>query len=777
MQFGGGPAVDSDSAQLSDYDSSSETQIQTSPRRNIAGARSGKERTAAARQTLSQSLLAKKKLKADDEVEWGGHEINVPNFEPESLQDSIFYAAISVIEGFFRSSHEARSLTNLHHRQIEPAVKFIRFASSQLRPISANYTSDEFGNDLHRKFCRWYEFESKTGPKILSSSLMLRCLEYVEDQVMIQRKFDGCTSADKFIRQIVMPCFQAENVAHGLNGEVWVNLSISKKHRLFNLICPEKWRGKGKHAVAARQAAIANPVGAISMAVMWPIMTENVNPRNFIWYDTLTHYANHEAPSSCRLPKGAKKQMRIERRCPIFAKPEDDQERTVGINIGMVHDAGLLSFTLHIHDKTFTEIKVVHMSDLGSVMFQPYSAASLQQAQQSSVAGGAAAANRNADAEAANDDSLALKCAKIWVENVMVPHVRAHRDSLVAEATRYNIDPEIFQKVLVCTDGEQAPLYAVLTEQVPACRDWARFGKVSAAHSNNVAVPDVCGGFHVIHAQFISQMQSATEAEIKDLIGRYPGVQHAIAEINASSMDAPSKATYIKAVALSHKIILGAITPSVVNDGHVAAGLHPFDRNRMMGKMWPQFNTLTRADAAHVNTLMDTDFADFGRRKGWIHSSFIKDMIQRKADTDINFPPMPANFDRFAINRQGAMNLSHEEVGIHYEELRAERLQVVVARQQRQLSKQEENQRVMFRFTECQASRTFDETRQKDVFKCKCGGKWTNGLDGFKSHEKSGQHEKKYNPNMWEQLYPAAPAPPAPHVEQAPIGEGDAPGV
>jgi hypothetical protein len=43
-----------------------------------------------------------------------------------------------------------------------------------------------------------------------------------------------------------------------------------------------------------------------------------------------------------------------------------------------------------------------------------------------------------------------------------------------------------------------------------------------------------------------------------------------------------------------------------------------------------------------------------------------------------------------------------------------------------------------------------------------------------KSHEKSGQHEKKYNPNMWEQLYPAAPAPPAPHVEQAPIGEGDA---
>jgi hypothetical protein len=140
MQFGGGSAAadsdsdeqpaDSDSDEQPDYDSSTETQIQTSPRRNIAGARSAKDRTAAARQTLSQSLLAKKKLKAD-EAEWGGHEINAPNFEPESLQDSIFYAANSVIEEVFRTSNEARTLTNLHHRQIELAVKFTRVESRQ----------------------------------------------------------------------------------------------------------------------------------------------------------------------------------------------------------------------------------------------------------------------------------------------------------------------------------------------------------------------------------------------------------------------------------------------------------------------------------------------------------------------------------------------------------------------------------------------------------------------------------------------------------------------
>jgi hypothetical protein len=201
-------------------------------------------------------------------------------------------------------------------------------------------------------------------------------------------------------------------------------------------------------------------------------------------------------------------------------------------------------------------------------------------------------------------------------------------------------------------------------------------------------------------------------------------------------MDPASKATYIKAVALSHRIIKAVITPSVVNDGHFVAGLHPFDRNKMMEKMWPQWNKLTLSDAAHINRLMDTDFADFGQRKGWIFSSFIKDKILEKADTEITFPAMSANFDRFVINRQGAMNLS--EAGIHYEELRAERQQVAVARQQRALSNQEENQRALFRSTQCEESRTFDPTKQKDTFKCKCGGKWTNGLDGFKSHETSG---------------------------------------
>lgn len=58
------------------------------------------------------------------------------------------------------------------------------------------------------------------------------------------------------------------------------------------------------------------------------------------------------------------------------------------------------------------------------------------------------------------------------------------------------------------------------------------------------------------------------------------------------------------------------------------------------------------------------------------------------------------------------------------------------------------------RNTRCEASRIFDQTKQKDIFKWKCGGKWTNGLDGFKMHESSAKHRMKFTPSDWDVMYP-----------------------
>jgi hypothetical protein len=402
-------------------------------------------------------------------------------------------------------------------------------------------------------------------------------------------------------------------------------------------------------------------------------------------------------------------------------------------------------------------------------MFQPYSAASLRQVHAGQLGdaadGGALAEPR----QYADDDSLSVQCAKLWVDEVMIPSVRTHRDSLVREASLCLTDPEDYKKILVCTDGEQAPLYAVLENQVATCReDSIYFGKISAGHSGNCAVPDVCGGFPVIHRQYRERMSTVTDAEMMDIATRFRGVEKAIKIIDLSHMDAQSKSTFRKAIYLSHEIVMGAITPKVVNDGHRAAGLHPFDRNKLMGKMYPLFKTLTSSDTSHINNLMDGQMTVIGRRHGWIKSSIIQQLVNAKRDTGIKFPPISPNFDMFVINRQGAMNLSHVEILEMHQARIEERHQEVAHRQQRQLSNEDENRLLLFRASHCEASRSFDSTQLINKFKCKCGGKWSNGLSGFKSHEKNGKHTRKYPPDDWDRLYPLHPVN---------AGDGEAPGM
>jgi hypothetical protein len=208
-----------------------------------------------------------------------------------------------------------------------------------------------------------------------------------------------------------------------------------------------------------------------------------------------------------------------------------------------------------------------------------------------------------------------------------------------------------------------------------------------------------------------------------------------------------------------------------VNDGHRVAGLYPFDRNKMMGKMWPAFNSLSASDTAHVNRLMDGPFKEIGERQGWVKTSQIVASVREKQDTAITFPHLSSNFDNFIINRQGAMYLSHQEVQNMQEERMEGQRQVVEERVRRTLSKREMNERALIRSNHCEASRSFDDTKQKFNCKCKCGGKWTNGVDGFKSHEKNSKHEAFFPPNEWDQLYPQRAAAAEANTE------GDAPGA
>ncbi len=63
---------------------------------------------------------------------------------------------------------------------------------------------------------------------------------------------------------------------------------------------------------------------------------------------------------------------------------------------------------------------------------------------------------------------------------------------------------------------------------------------------------------------------------------------------------------------------------------------------------------------------------------------------------------------------------------------------------------------LFLRFAECEQSRDVEAVTGKITYKCKCGGKWSNGITGFKGHEDCGKHKQHFPPDSWEGLYSAA---------------------
>ena len=67
----------------------------------------------------------------------------------------------------------------------------------------------------------------------------------------------------------------------------------------------------------------------------------------------------------------------------------------------------------------------------------------------------------------------------------------------------------------------------------------------------------------------------------------------------------------------------------------------------------------------------------------------------------------------------------------------------------------ESKRRLALRFTECEQSRDVEEVTGKVTHKCKCGGKWSNGILGFTSHEDGKKHRQQFPLVSWEALYSA----------------------
>jgi len=598
--------------------------------------------------------------------------------------------------------------------------------------------------DLHEAevFKRFYGFAHKPGRKALDPIFMVALTIFIKEKLYVDRNFDCVTDMENFWKDVVLECAKSRHVDVP-------ELSRAAKFNVFKTICPKIWRGKGKWSIKNRKAALLDPCGAFSMAAAWPIFIEGIHRKCLVCFDKMSHLIGHEPPTRCRLPKDVMDLLRDERRTPTFSKGMG-QERSFGITVGLEISSGLQSCTFHICDKTITEISHLRISAKFYVMFEPYTAESEERAREGQIGDGEAG-----DREAL---SLAMRTALHWVTQVQIPSMKLWRDQLMQEARDCGFDPAIYQSMGISVDGEHSHLHSLLDLHAALLVLEHIYGfKLPAGHSGNVAVPDVAPIFPILHAKLIKLMKESSAADIDAIIFDNDGLRIAVATLmGLNGMSSESKETFKRALALGFSIVNATVNVSTVTKGFKDACIFPFDREKMITKMFPSWSQLSGDVKSFVLATIDGPLREGVRQNGWNKSSYIETCI-KQMETPIVFPPRSKDFDQFPWNRQGAIIFFHEEVLAEHQRRRAVRQEEAVAQIARSLSKEEELARLLFRKSACSVG------TEVQTGKTKCGcGRTFDGTGGFKAHEKINHHTTFYARRDWESEFTAA------QVAQAP---------
>jgi hypothetical protein len=598
--------------------------------------------------------------------------------------------------------------------------------------------------DLHVENCfkSFYDFAKKPGRKALPPIFMVQLSLYIKQKTYIERNFDCTTEMENFWKDVVLEC--AKKIGYDVP-----DLCRSVKFSIFKILCPKCWRGQGKWAIKDRKAAAMDPCGAISMAAAWPIVTEGVHPKCTIFFDKMTHLLGHEAPKKCRLPADVQELLKEERRSPTFTRGMG-QERSFGITLGEEKSQGLLTCCFHICDETISEIQCEKIAAKFHVMFEPYSAKSEQ----------AAIGNPHDGMGLEETESLAMRTANKWITEVQLPAMRSWRTSLKEEAAACGCDVREFERMIASFDGEQSHLHSLMDNHSESLSADNIFGfKIPAGQSGNVAVPDVAVIFPLLHSKLIKGMKEANQEDIDGILAEEAGLRRIMQMISGlKGMSNPSKDTFKKALVLAFSYVKSCVNVSTVVKGCKDACIFPFNRDKMLKKMWPAYSSLPAHVQEFVCAKIDGPIGNEYRTSGWCKSTFIEREISMLEDSPIVFPPRSADFDRFAWNRQTSVITGHESVMREHQDRRRIVVEQAAAAAQLSLTKEEKNRRLQFRMKKCTIGT--DEASSKS--KCGCG-RLFDGVGGFAGHEKSDHHKTHYNRRDWELEFTAAhPAPAQP---------------
>ena len=522
-----------------------------------------------------------------------------------------------------------------------------------------------------------------------------------------------------------------------------------------------------KKHVQSRTDARNNPVGAFSFIALFPQLVRNVHISNIVCIDTVSTELFGEANKGAWITQEVADDLSARRQAPK-ASDSGGQYRSFKLSLAMaLGPEALVNACGIVADHEIKSIEKINIAPNIDIIFSPYCAKD---------------ESGNANTEPREADSLSKRLADCIYGSHM-PRIIQRRNRM-EEWARANgsINPDVFSIVRILQDGDSGALKKIMeTFALSERQKYLLFGKLPNAQTNNIQVNDMAVTHCIIHSASIgyssSSFKSMNEARVQHAMALYPGLTAALAKLESyAGISRNGKLSYRYAIAYLPSLLARAVTPPIVEDAFRVAGYHPYDPAKMMHNMWTTFQKLTEAEAREALRIAEGPLREIGEQRGVIWPKEILRCIQESPILDpvVQLPDIPDDFEMRRWNMQSTMDLSHNQVqALHDERIAA----AALAQRAQAIANDETNEvqrRTMLRYRECEESHVVDEATQKRTHLCKCGGKWTNGVTGFKGHEDAKKHQKKFPPEAWEALYAAHPAEQLVEQPQLPVQQAAA---
>jgi hypothetical protein len=514
-----------------------------------------------------------------------------------------------------------------------------------------------------------------------------------------------------------------------------------------------------KKSIKSRLAARKSPFGAMSFVAMFPQLIDGISLQNLYFMDSVPVEL---FGSTCRQKKiyltDESAQELKDRRAAPKAKDAGGQRRAFKVHITMAPGPGAESLVCGvgmIFDHCIKQIKIIPISTNVFIMFCPYCEADEVLPLDSET-------NESLDARFNYD--LYDKCA--------IPKILQRMERLMQWATENGHDPSIFSSSRIFQDGEGGPLHNIMNTFANLYRLLKLyFAKLPNALTAEVQIGDRSGAHPGVHRGFNSdEFVNMTEDTVAEIARILPGVQAALDFLKISGISAAGQMTYRRAIAFLPQLLERCVTPSIVTDALQNSGYHPFKPDVMFKNMWDGFADLSTVEAQEVIRISETSVRELTNLHGIVYPGQCQEALEASEllNETIDFPEVRQNFEDLAWNRQLSIDLSHSHVARLVEERSQSVAIATQVRIEEEVAKAEQTRRDNLRYDHCVSGETMNAVKRTIQHSCKCGGKFSNGLSGFKAHEKSQTHQDHFPSADWDTFYAANPPPQRAAVLPAP---------